>query len=82
MADEIPVQRTLRIDNVEAAPAERITANDEERVRQGFDIQTVFTWPMREGRLQIIEAEFHCGETAVLTLQYANGAEISRINKG
>ena len=42
MAGEVPVQRTLRIDNVEAAPVERITANDEERVRQGFDIQTVF----------------------------------------
>ena len=48
MAGEMPVQRTLRIDNVEAAPAERITANDEERVRQGFDIQTVFSWPKRE----------------------------------
>ena len=44
MAGEMPVQRTLRIDNVEAAPTERITANDEERVRQGFEIQTVFSW--------------------------------------
>ncbi len=82
MAGEIPVQRTLRIDNVEAAPADRITANDEERVRQGFDIQTVFSWPKRDGRLQITEADFRCGETAILSLQYANSAEISRINKG
>ena len=41
-------QGTLRIDNVEAIPAERITANDEERERQGFEIQTVFA---------------HCGAT-------------------
>lgn len=82
MAGEIPVQRTLRIDNVEAAPADRITANDEERVRQGFDIQTVFSWPKRDGRLQVTEADFRCGETAILSLQYANSAEISRINKG
>jgi len=82
MAGEVPVQRTLRIDNVETAPADRITANDEERVRQGFDIQTVFSWPKRDGRLQVTEADFRCGETSILALQYANSAEISRINKG
>jgi hypothetical protein len=82
MAGEVPVQRTLRIDNVEAAPVERITANDEERVRQGFDIQTVFSWPKREGRVQITEADFRCDDSSILNLQYANSAEISRINKG
>lgn len=82
MAGEVPVQRTLRIDNVEAAPADRITANDEERVRQGFDIQTVFSWPRKDGRLEVTEADFRCGETSILALQYANRAEISRINKG
>lgn len=82
MAGEVPVKRTLRIDNVEAMPAERITANDEERVRQGFEIQTVFSWPLKHGRPQITEAEFKQGETSLLTLQYANSAEISRINKG
>lgn len=82
MAGQIPIQRTLRIDNVEAAPAERITANDEERVRQGFDIQTVFSWPRRDGRVEITKADFCCGDTSLLSLQYANSAEISRINKG
>lgn len=82
MAGEIPVQRTLRIDNVEASPAERITANDEERVRQGFDIQTVFSWPKRDGNAQITEAHFRCNDVSILNLQYANSAEISRINKG
>ena len=67
---------------MEAAPTERITANDEERVRQGFDIQTVFSWPKRDGKLQIVEADLRCGDTSILSLQYANSAEISRINKG
>lgn len=82
MAGHIPIERTLRIDNVEAAPAERITANDEERVRQGFEVRTVFSWPRRDGRVQITEADFRVGETSILTLQYANGAEISRLNLG
>ncbi|MBD9560649.1 DEAD/DEAH box helicase [Ensifer sp. ENS03] len=82
ISDKDSVQRTLRIDNVEAMPAERITANDEERVRQGFEIQTVFSWPKRDGRVQITEADFRCDDTSLLTLQYANSAKISRINKG
>lgn len=82
MAGEVPIKRTLRIDNVEAAPTERITANDEERVRQGFDIQTVFSWPRKDGQIQVTNAEFVCEGTALFALQYANSAEISRINKG
>lgn len=82
ITEECSVERTLRIDNVEAAPAERITANDEERVRQGFDIQTVFTWPTKHGRLDVTEAEFRIDDTPLFSLQYANRAEISRINKG
>lgn len=82
MANELPVQRTLRIGNVEARQAERITANDEERVRQGFDIQTVFSWPRRDGQVRIVEAGFRCNDSLLLTLQYANSAEISQINKG
>lgn len=82
MAGQIPIKHTLRIDNVEAAPTERITANDEERVRQGFDIQTVFSWPRRDGRMEITEADFLSDEKTLLSLQYANSAEISRINKG
>ncbi len=82
MAGEVPIKRTLRIDNVEAAPTERITANDEERVRQGFDIQTVFSWPKKDGKAQVLNAELKSGEQKILALQYANSAEISRLNKG
>lgn len=82
MAGALPIRRTLRIDNVETVPAERITANDEERVRQGFEIQTVFSWPRRHGQIVVTEGELRSDETVVLSLQYANSAEISRLNKG
>lgn len=82
MAGVTAIRRTLRIDNVETTPAERITANDEERVRQGFDVQTVFTWPRRDGRLDIDEATVRKEDEQVASVQYANGAEISRMNKG
>ena len=48
-----PIRNVVRIDNVETLPAERITANDEDRQRQGFEIQTVFAWPKRDGRTDV-----------------------------
>ena len=82
MNDALLIPDTLRIDNVETTPAERITANDEERVRQGFDIQTVFSWPLREGRLDVLNGIVTNQAEPILSVQYANGAEISRVNKG
>ncbi|MDA8049847.1 MAG: DEAD/DEAH box helicase [Rhodospirillales bacterium] len=82
MAGVHPVRNVLRIDNVETRPAERITANDEERQRRGFEIQTVFTWPRRDGALDVTAAEASDGEGLILSLDYAAGATISRLNKG
>ncbi len=79
-ADEI--QNVLRIDNVETQPAERISANDEDRQRQGFDIQTTFAWPERDGLLDVVRAVASDGSGPVLSIEYATGAEISRVNKG
>src|SRR5690606_22367306 len=75
-------RNVLRIDNVETVPAERITANDEERQRQGFEIQTVFSWPMRDGRLDVASALASDVDGPILRIDYALGALISRLNKG
>lgn len=77
-----PVRNVLRIDNVETVPAERITANDEERQRQGFEIQTVFSWPVRDGRLDVASALASDVDGPILRIDYALGALISRLNKG
>ena len=77
-----PIRNVLRIDNVETQPAERITANDEDRQRQGFEIQTVFAWPRRDGRLDVTESVASDEDGPILSLAYAPGATISRLNKG
>lgn len=82
MAGVHPVRNVLRIDNVETRSAERITANDEDRQRQGFEIQTVFTWSERDGGLDVTEAVASDGDGPILSLSYAPGATISRLNKG
>ena len=48
----------------------------------GFYIQTVFSWPKKDGQVQVTNAKFVCAETSLLALQYANSAEISRLNQG
>ena len=78
-----PIRNVLRIDNVETQPAERITANDEDRQRQGFEIQTVFAWPRRDGAARCDARPWQAMKTGpILSLDYAPGATISRLNKG
>jgi hypothetical protein len=77
-----PIRDILRIDNVETQPALRITSNDEDRQRQGFEIQTVFSWPPRAGTLDVHSAVAETDGELVLRLDYASGTKISRINKG
>lgn len=77
-----PIRNILRIDNVETKPAERITANDEDRRRQGYDIQTVFSWPIREGAIDVSSSISSDSDGIILRLDYAPGTTISRINKG
>jgi len=82
MAGIHPIRNVLRIDNVETRPAERITANDEDRQRRGFEIQTTFTWPRRDGVLDVASAVAADADGPILRLDYAPGATISRLNKG
>jgi Lhr-like helicase len=77
-----PIRNVLRIDNVETRPAERITANDEDRQRQGFEIQTVFAWTQRDGQPDVASATASDTDGPILSLSYAPGAAISRLNKG
>jgi Lhr-like helicase len=82
MAGVNPVRNVLRIDNVETRPAERITANDEDRQRRGFDIQTIFAWPRRDGLLDVTSSAATDYEGTVLGIKYASGTTVSRLNKG
>ncbi len=84
LAGVTPIRHTLRINNVEAAPAERISANDEDRQKQGFEIQTVYEWPTRHGVPEVATVTLVDADSAepLAELKYANGTTISRINKG
>ncbi len=82
LAGAHPIRNVLRIENVETRPADRITANDEERQRKGYDVQTVFAWPRRNGVVDIESAAAVDDEGLVAALSYGAGASIARVNKG
>jgi hypothetical protein len=82
MSDALIIHDVLRIENVETQAQERITANDEERQRRGFDIQTMFEWPERDGALDVRSADAADAAGAILTVDYAQGALVRRVNKG
>jgi len=82
LADAQPINGLYRIENVDTEPTERITANDEDRQRQGFDLQTVLQWATRGGQADVRALVTADTEGPVLSLRYGPSATITRINKG
>jgi Lhr-like helicase len=82
LGDAQIINNLYRIENVDTQPTLRITANDEERQRQAFELQTVFQWAVRAGRpdTQAVRASDEQGD--ILTLRYGPSATITRVNKG
>lgn len=76
------VNHIYRIENVSTQPAERITANDEERQRQGFELQTTFEWATREQVLDVRRGAAIDADGEIARLAYGPGATITRLNKG
>lgn len=68
-----------RIENVGTKQVERITANDEERRRQGYDLQTTFSFHDASGVTSRVLKDA-MGE--ILSADFAPAALVRRINKG
>lgn len=82
LGDAEIVNHTYRIENVSTQPAERITANDEERQRQGFELQTTFEWATRDHALDVRKGIALDEQGEIARLAYGAGATITRLNKG
>ena len=68
-----------RIENVGTRQVERITANDEERRRQGYELQTTFSFRDSRGiKSKVIKD----GVGEVLSADFAPAALVRRINRG
>ncbi|MFX6250352.1 hypothetical protein ABTF88_20405, partial [Acinetobacter baumannii] len=67
----------------ETVATERISINDEERQRQGFELQTTYRFlPGPDGRIQQQKAVIRQSGELLGELTYAPAAQIWRINRG
>ncbi|MBI3074427.1 MAG: DEAD/DEAH box helicase [Deltaproteobacteria bacterium] len=82
LGDAEIVNHVYRIENVATQPAERITANDEERQRQGYELQTTFEWAVRDHAVDVRRGAAADAEGEIVRLAYGPGATITRLNKG
>lgn len=78
LTEEGRLSRLYRIENVDASPRSRITANDEDRQRRGFDLRTIFEGdPARQERM-LLKTQ----EGALANLRYSPQTKLSRLNLG
>lgn len=76
------VKNLYRIENVSTKRAERITANEEERVRQGYEMQTTLQFAQAEGKLQMVTTVVEDDQGPLLEMQYGPAATVWRMNFG
>jgi Lhr-like helicase/very-short-patch-repair endonuclease len=76
------IKNLYRIENVSTKRVERITANEEERVRQGYEMQTTLQFAEADGKLQMVLSVVSDESGPLLELQYASAATIWRMNYG
>ncbi len=87
LTDHDWVRNLYRIETVETIPVERISINDEDRQRQGFELQTTYRFlPGPDGKISqyksIISSGIGDDARALAALTYSPAAQIWRINRG
>lgn len=76
------VREMVQLQNVTAKRWERITSDEEERQRIGYELKTTFRFTEHDGELDARTAEIKVGERPLGTMTYGDAARIWRINLG
>ena len=72
----------LEMPNVRLSRRDRITCNEEERLRRGYRVETVYRFAPAETGYRVTEADAAAGDGPILRLIYAPAATIMLINRG
>jgi len=77
-----PLRQLFRLQNVSTQRADRITSDEEERLRIGYELRTAIRFPERGGRPSFLTARAVGGNGVLATLSYGHAATLWRINLG
>ena len=72
----------IRLRNVVTRRRENINADEEDRIRMGYDIRTSFRFFTRHGRQSFQRAELKEGDALLANITYGQSAQLIRINMG
>ena len=72
----------VQMQNVSLRLAQRITCDEEERQRFGYNLVSAYRFPEVNGRLDRRDAEVLCDGVPVLTLGYGDATDLWRVNLG
>lgn len=85
LTTDIRISNLYRIENVSTKKVERITANEEERIRQGYEMQTTIQFAETTQGLQVLRTSLYTDKAATtpcVELQYGPAATVWRMNFG
>jgi hypothetical protein len=76
------IPELVHLQNVSLKIAQRITCDEEERQRFGYDIRTSYRFPDIGGKLDRKDASVVVGNVSVMVLSYGDATSLYRINVG
>ena len=76
------IDSLVQLQNVSLSLAQRITCDEEERQRFGYNLVTAYRFPEVNGTLDRKDAEVFCDDKHVLTLSYGDATDLYRVNLG
>ncbi len=82
LEDGLYLHALYRVENVVTRRVMRITSDEEERIRQGYEMQTTLQFAEDGGQLKRRRMAFSEGDDHLLELQYGPAATVWRVNLG
>lgn len=82
LTPEAEISELFRMEAVHLRRRDRITCDEEERMRQGYELRTGVQFAGQSGALQSVRADVSSSDGTLATMTYAQAATIWRINVG
>jgi superfamily II DNA/RNA helicase/very-short-patch-repair endonuclease len=82
MRDGIYINNLFSISNVATKPAIRISSDEEERQKQGYDVVTSYEFSKENGRTRLQTTVLKLGSEQIAEIKFSPAAPLKRINLG